>query len=128
MRRKSIQAQSDYDYCVKYASLLNAIGDLGLTPMEIKAMAGFFLIALSNPSSNVLSTRNQAKITVATGIQPSNLRSLTKRLIGKNLIRKVDRAEGYVPEAFAPKQYEQFQILLERVSQEGLSRAKDSFS
>lgn len=128
MRRKSIQAHSDYDYCVKFASLLNAIGDLGLTPMEIKALAGFFLIALSNQSSNVLSTRNQAKITVATGIQPSNLRSLTKRLIEKNLIKKVDRAEGYVPEQFVPRKHEQFQIQLERVPQKSLTGANNSFS
>jgi hypothetical protein len=116
MRKKTIKVGNMYEFCERYTLLLNAMANLGLTPMEVKALAGLFLIAIENNEVNVLSTRNQQKITQATGIKPSNLRSLILRLKDKNLLQKTARAEGYLPKSIIPKKEEQFEIRLERIS------------
>jgi hypothetical protein len=113
MKRKTLKEESDYEYCVRYAKVMNGITDWDLTPAEIKAAAGFFY--LSTKHANVLTKKNQVE--TLTGLGASNVRSLEKRLIEKGVLVKTDRSEGYVPAPFIPNlNQESFEIHIQRTT------------
>lgn len=114
MKRKTLKEATDYEYCVRFTKVMNAIAEWNLTPAEIKAAAAFFY--LSTKSENVLSNkRNQVESLTKLGA--SNVRSLEKRLIDKGVIIKTGRSEGHVPKAFIPNLNEEsFEIHIQRTT------------
>ena len=113
MKRKTLKEATDYEYCVRYTKVMNAIADWDLTPKEIEAAAAFFYLATKG--ENVLSKRNQ--VTKLTGLGASNVRSLEVRLIDKAVLVKTGRSEGHVPKVFIPNLNEEsFEIHIQRTA------------
>ena len=95
MKRKTLKEATDYEYCVRFTKVMNAIAEWNLTPAEIK--------------------RNQVESLTKLGA--SNVRSLEKRLIDKGVIIKTGRSEGHVPKAFIPNLNEEsFEIHIQRTT------------
>lgn len=113
MKRKTIKEATDFDYCVRFAKVMNAIAEWDLTPQEIKCAAAFFY--LSTKTQNILTKRSQAGELAKLGA--SNVRSLEKRLVDKGVLIKTGRSEGHIPQAFIPNlSAESFEIHIQRAS------------
>ena len=113
MKRKTIKEQTDYDYCVRFAKVMNAIAEWDLTPAEIKCAAAFFY--LSTKTQNILARRN--RVSELTNLGASNVRSLEKRLVDKGVLIKTGRSEGHVPTPFIPNlNQESFEIHIQRTA------------
>jgi len=114
MKRKTLKEATDYEYCVRFTKVMNAITEWNLTPAEIKAAAAF--LYLSTKSENVLSNRRN-QVESLTKLGASNVRSLKKRLIDKGVLIKTGRNEGYVPKVFIPNLNEEsFEIHIQRTA------------
>lgn len=117
MRKKTIKVADDKEYFSACARVLNAIGNMKLTPQEVVAFTGYLMLTSENKTANVLSKRNQEKVCAMVGLHYSNLRSLTTRLIEKGIIAKRGWSEGEIKPFLLPsKETETFEIHIQRNS------------